>query len=131
KISIVTAYDAWSGHLVERSNVDAILVGDSAAMVMHGHRTTVPATLAMMALHTAAVARVDGNKFVIANLRTLSYRNRVSPAIRAVGTLMRSGAHAVKLEGVDGHEDVIRHIVGSGVPVMRDVDLTPQSGHEC
>ena len=53
KISIVTAYDAWSAHLVERSNVDAILVGDSAAMVMHGHPTTVPATVAMMALHTA------------------------------------------------------------------------------
>ena len=57
KISIVTAYDSWSAHLVERSNVDAILIGDSAAMVMHGHRTTVPATVAMMALHTAAVAR--------------------------------------------------------------------------
>src|SRR5215813_7882971 len=130
KISIVTAYDAWSAHLVERSNVDAILVGDSAAMVMHGHRTTVPATLAMMALHTAAVARAAGDKFVIADLPFLSYRNGVSSAIRAVGTLMRSGAHAVKLEGVDGHEDVIRHIVGSGVPVMGHIGLTPQSVHQ-
>ena len=130
KISLVTAYDAWSAHLVERSNVDAILVGDSAAMVMHGHRTTVPATLAMMALHTAAVARVAGNKFVIADLPFLSYRHGVSSAIRAVGTLMRNGAHAVKLEGVDGHEDVIRQIVGSGVPVMGHVGLTPQSVNE-
>ena len=113
KISIVTAYDAWSAHLVERSNVDAILVGDSAAMVMHGHRTTVPATLAMMALHTAAVARVAGHKFVIADLPFLSYRNGVSSAIRAVATLMRSGAHAVKLEGVDGLErawQILLHI---------------------
>ena len=72
KISIVTAYDAWSARLVERSNVDAILVGDSAAMVMHGHRTTGPATVAMMALHTAAVARAAGNKFLIADLPFLS-----------------------------------------------------------
>jgi 3-methyl-2-oxobutanoate hydroxymethyltransferase len=130
KISIVTAYDAWSARLVERSNVDAILVGDSAAMVMHGHRTTVPATVAMMALHTAAVARAAGNKFLIADLPFLSYRNGVSSAIRAVGALLRSGAHAVKLEGVDGHEDVIRQIVGSGVPVMGHVGLTPQSVNE-
>ncbi len=130
KISIVTAYDAWSAHLVERSNVDAILVGDSAAMVMHGHRTTVPATVAMMALHTAAVARAAGSKFVISDMPFLSYRNGVSPAIRAVGALLRSGAHAVKLEGVDGHEDVIRQIVGSGVPVMGHVGLTPQSVNE-
>ena len=130
KISIVTAYDAWSAHLVERSSVDAILVGDSAAMVMHGHRTTVPATVAMMALHTAAVARAAGNKFVIADLPFLSYRNGVSSALRAVAALMRSGAHAVKLEGVDGHEDVIRRIVGSGVPVMGHLGLTPQSVNE-
>ena len=130
KISIVTAYDAWSARLVERSNVDAILVGDSAAMVMHGHRTTVPATVAMMALHTAAVARAAGNKFLIADLPFLANRNGVSSAIRAVGALLRSGAHAVKLEGVDGHEDVIRQIVGSGVPVMGHVGLTPQSVNE-
>src|SRR6185436_6624917 len=127
KISIVTAYDAWSAHLVERSSVDAILVGDSAAMVMHGHPTTVPATVAMMALHTAAVARAAGNKFVIADMPFLSYRNGMSSAMRAVGALLRSGAHAVKLEGVDGHEDVIRQIVGSGVPVMGHLGMTPQS----
>jgi 3-methyl-2-oxobutanoate hydroxymethyltransferase len=126
KISLVTAYDTWSAHLVERSNVDAILVGDSAAMVMHGHRTTVPATIAMMALHTAAVARAAGTKLVIADLPFLSYRKGLSSAMRAVGALLRNGAHAVKLEGVDGHEDVIRQIVGSGVPVMGHVGLTPQ-----
>jgi 3-methyl-2-oxobutanoate hydroxymethyltransferase len=130
KISIVTAYDAWSAHLVQRSTVDAILVGDSAAMVMHGHTTTIPATIAMMALHTAAVARAAGDKFLIADLPFLSYRQGLSSAMRAVGALLRSGAHAVKLEGVDGHEDVIRQIVGSGVPVMGHVGLTPQFVNE-
>ena len=57
KISVVTAYDAWSARIIARSNVDAILVGDSAAMVMHGEPTTLGATVDLMALHTRAVAR--------------------------------------------------------------------------
>src|SRR5436190_22454551 len=83
KISIVTAYDAWSAHLVGTSSVDAILVGDSAAMVMHGHGTTVPATVAIMALHTAAVARLAIDKFLIADLPFFSYCYGFSAAIRS------------------------------------------------
>jgi len=127
KISIVTAYDAWSARLVARSRVDAILVGDSAAMVMHGHKTTVAATVAVMALHTRAVASASGDKFVIADMPFLSFRKGVASGMAAVGALVRSGAQAVKLEGVDGHEEVIRRIVGSGVPVMGHIGLTPQS----
>lgn len=127
KISVVTAYDAWSARIVARSNVDAILVGDSAAMVMHGHQTTLAATVGLMALHTRAVSRSAAGKFVIADLPFLSFRKGVPAAMTAVGALVASGAHAVKLEGVDGHEDVVRHIVGSGVPVMGHVGLTPQS----
>jgi 3-methyl-2-oxobutanoate hydroxymethyltransferase len=127
KISLVTAYDAWSARLVAASNVDAILVGDSAAMVVHGHDTTLPATSRLMALHTRAVARAAGGKFVIADLPFLAQRKGIPAAMTAVGRLVRAGAHAVKLEGVDGHEDVISHIVGSGVPVMGHLGLTPQS----
>jgi len=130
KISIVTAYDAWSARIVAQSNVDAILVGDSAAMVMHGHDTTVPATVGLMAEHTRAVARSAGGKFLIADLPFLSFRKGKAAAMRAVETLVRSGAQAVKLEGVDGHEDVIAQILGSGVPVMGHVGLTPQSIHQ-
>ncbi len=127
KISIVTAYDAWSARLIARSSVDAILVGDSAAMVIHGHPTTLAATIDLMALHTSAVARAADGKFVIADLPFLSFRKGISAAMRAVGALVASGAQSVKLEGVDGHEHVIRHIVGSGVPVMGHLGLTPQS----
>ena len=127
RISMVTAYDAWSARLVARSRVDAVLVGDSAAMVMHGHSTTLPATVELMATHTRAVARAIDGKLLITDLPFLSFRKGVSSAMDAVGSLMASGAQAVKLEGVDGHEDVIRHIVGSGVPVMGHVGLTPQS----
>ena len=127
KITLVTAYDAWSARLVARSRVDAILVGDSAAMVVHGHPTTLTATVGMMAAHTSAVARAAAGKFVIADLPFLSFRKGIPAAMRAVGALVRRGAHAVKLEGVDGHEDVIRHVVGSGIPVMGHIGLTPQS----
>jgi 3-methyl-2-oxobutanoate hydroxymethyltransferase len=127
KISIVTAYDAWSAHLVARSHVDAILVGDSVAMVVHGHESTLAATVDLMALHTRAVSRTSGGKFVIADLPFLSARKGIPEAMTGVGALMTSGAHAVKLEGVDGHEDVVRQIVGSGVPVMGHIGLTPQS----
>jgi len=130
KISIVTAYDAWSARIVARSHVDAILVGDSVAMVVHGHETTLAATVGLMALHTRAVARAGTGKFLITDLPFLSYRGGVPAAIAAVGALVRSGAQAVKLEGVDGHEDVIRQIVGSGVPVMGHIGLTPQSVHQ-
>jgi 3-methyl-2-oxobutanoate hydroxymethyltransferase len=129
RISIVTAYDAWSARIVARSQVDAILVGDSVAMVVHGHETTIPATVRMMATHIRAVARACGGKFLIGDLPFLSYRRGSPAAITAVSTLVRSGAQAVKLEGVDGHEDVVRHIVGSGVPVMGHIGLTPQSVH--
>jgi len=127
KISVVTAYDAWSARIVARSKVDAILVGDSAAMVMHGHPTTLTATVGLMAMHTRAVARAADGKFVIADLPFLSFRKGRPAAMRAVGALVTSGAQAVKLEGVDGHEDVIRHIIGSGIPVMGHLGLTPQS----
>lgn len=130
KISLVTAYDAWSARLVARSRVDAILVGDSVAMVVHGHETTVAATVKVMALHTRAVARESGGKFLIADLPFLSFRKGIPAAMNAVGALVTSGAHAVKLEGVDGHERTIRHIIGSGVPVMGHVGLTPQSVHQ-
>lgn len=127
KISIVAAYDAWSARIIARSQVDAILVGDSAAMVMHGHQTTLAATVDLMALHTRAVACSSAGKFLIADLPFLSYRKGIRAAMTAVGALVTSGAHAVKLEGVDGHEEVVRHVIGSGVPVMGHIGLTPQS----
>jgi 3-methyl-2-oxobutanoate hydroxymethyltransferase len=127
KISIVTAYDAWSARIIAQSRVDAILVGDSAAMVMHGHETTLRATVGLMAMHTRAVASLANGKFLIADLPFLSFRKGITAGMNAVGALVKSGAEAVKLEGVDGHEDVITHIIGSGVPVMGHVGMTPQS----
>jgi 3-methyl-2-oxobutanoate hydroxymethyltransferase len=127
KISMVTCSDYSSARAVDKSNVDCILVGDSLAMTMHGHPTTLSATTEMMALHTAAVAKGAPSKFIITDLPFLSYRKGLKAAMDAVEALMRAGAHALKLEGVKGHADVLRHIVESGVPVMGHLGLTPQS----
>jgi 3-methyl-2-oxobutanoate hydroxymethyltransferase len=127
KISVVTCYDYSSACAVAASNIDCILVGDSVAMLMHGHATTLSATTAMIALHTAAVARGAPAKFIVADLPFLSYRKGLKDAMDSVQELMSAGAHAVKLEGVRGHAEIVRHIVESGVPVMGHLGLTPQS----
>ena len=129
KISMVTCYDAALARALEASAVDCLLVGDSAAMVMHGHPDTLHATVEMMAAHTAAVRRGAPTRFLVGDLPFLSFRRGVNAALDAVATLMRAGAQAVKLEGLRGHEDVIGAIAGSGVPVMGHLGLTPQSVH--
>ena len=127
RISMVTCYDAAFARVLEVSQVDCILVGDSAAMVMHGQPDTLGATVELMAMHTAAVRRGAPTRFLVGDMPFLSFRKGIPAALDAVGALMRSGAQAVKLEGVRGHEDVITAITGSGVPVMGHLGLTPQS----
>ncbi|MBI2606453.1 MAG: 3-methyl-2-oxobutanoate hydroxymethyltransferase [Deltaproteobacteria bacterium] len=129
KISMVTCYDYSFAKILNSTDVDCLLVGDSVSMVMHGFPSTVHATTGMMEAHTAAVARGATNKFIVADMPFLSFRKGVASTLETVEKLMRAGAHAVKLEGVDGHEDGVSAIVGSGVPVMGHIGLTPQSIH--
>lgn len=129
-IGMVTSYDAWSARLAAEAGVDCLLVGDSAAMVVHGFPDTLHATMPMMELHTAAVRRGAPGMFIVSDLPFLSFRRGASAAVDAAGALMRAGASAVKLEGVAGHEDAIRQIVGSGIPVMGHLGLMPQSVHQ-
>jgi len=126
-ISIVSAYDAWSARIIADSNVDCILVGDSAAMVMHGHDSTIPADTPMLASHIAAVRRGAPDALIIGDLPFLSVRIGPAEAVKNIAILMRAGANAVKLEGADGNLELIMHITQSGVPVMGHLGLTPQS----
>ena len=128
-ISMVTCYDSWSARLLAECPVDAVLVGDSVAMVMHGHPDTVHADTAMMVMHTAAVRRGIGERFVVTDIPFPEHRKGVAGAMECVDRIMKAGANAVKIEGAQGHLDVIRHIVESGVPVMGHLGLTPQSVH--
>jgi len=127
KIVVVTAYDAWSARLLADAPVDALLVGDSAMMVVHGERDTLGATVELMALHTRAVARGAPDKFIVADLPFLAARKGRAHALDAAAQLLRAGAHAVKIEGVRGHADVIAHLVETGIPVMGHLGLQPQS----
>ena len=129
KLSMVTCYDYTFARLLSQSPIDGILVGDSAAMVMHGHPSTLSANVELMRLHTEAVARGAAPKFVVADMPFLSFRKGVEAALDTAAVLMTAGAHAVKIEGVDGHEDVIQRLAQSGVPVMGHLGLQPQSVH--
>ncbi len=126
-IVMLTAYDALTARLVARSEADAILVGDSVAMVVHGFPSTVHATTDMMCTHVAAVRRGTADMVVVADMPFLTVRKGRDAACATAGALMQAGATAVKIEGVTGHEDVISHLVGSGIPVMGHLGLTPQS----
>lgn len=130
KISMVTSYDYWSAQLLNETEINCLLVGDSLTQVMHGYPSTVFADTDLMALHTKAVSRGAPNKFIVADMPFLSVRKGLTSAMESVDKLMKSGAHAVKIEGISGHEDVVKNIVESGVPVMGHLGLTPQSVHQ-
>lgn len=127
KLALTTCYDYPMARIVAESDVDAVLVGDSVAMVVHGHRHTLAATVEMMTLHIAAVSRGAPEKLIVGDMPFLSFRRGLDRALECVEVFLRAGANAVKLEGVDGHEEIIHHIVQSGIPVMGHLGLIPQS----
>ena len=127
KISMVTCYDYWSAELLEKTDIDMLLVGDSLAMVMHGFPSTVHATIELMEIHSAAVRRGAPKKFVVGDLPFLKARYSRDLVLDNVCRLMQAGCNAIKIEGAEGHLEVIEHVVGSGVPVMGHLGLTPQS----
>ena len=127
KLTMVTCYDYWSAALLSETGIDMLLVGDSAAMVMHGFSDTLPATIDMLVPHVAAVKRGAGKKFIVADLPFLAFRADLKTNIENVCRLMQAGAQAVKLEGYDrANHDLVRHLTDSGVPVMGHLGLTPQ-----
>ncbi len=127
RISLITCYDYWSATIINETPIDAVLVGDSLSMVMHGFQSTVYADVEMMAIHVAAVARGLKDIFIIADLPFLAHRKGVGYMMKSVDKLMKAGAHAVKIEGGAEVQAEVCHIVQSGVPVMGHLGLTPQS----
>ena len=127
KLSLLTCYDYTFARLLSKTGIDAILVGDSAGMVMHGHCSTLSMNVELMRLHTEAVARGTQDKFIISDMPFLSYRKGLPQALDSAHVLLSAGSHALKIEGVDGHEDVIQRMIQSGIPVMGHLGLQPQS----
>lgn len=131
KFSVITCYDYTSALIAAASEIDVILVGDSVAMTMQGHKSTVFANVADIAMHTKWVMRglesVKSKIFVIADIPFLAARSEFAKNIDAAREIMQSGAHAIKIEGADGNLELITHLVQSGVPVCGHLGLTPQS----
>jgi 3-methyl-2-oxobutanoate hydroxymethyltransferase len=128
KIVMVTAYDAPGGRLADAAGVDVILVGDSAAMVVLGHDSTVPATVAEMLVLTRAVTRGAARPLVVADMPFGSFQVSDEAALEnAIRFVKEGGADAVKLEGAGATLSRVRTIVDAGIPVMGHIGLTPQS----
>ena len=130
KISMLTAYDFYTAKLLDQAGVDMLLVGDSAAMVVHGHKNTLPITTETMLDHTSAVTRGCRYALVIADLPFMSYHISKEQAIATSGRFVKDAlAEAVKLEGGLDMVDTVRAIVKAGIPVMGHVGLSFQAIH--
>jgi 3-methyl-2-oxobutanoate hydroxymethyltransferase len=127
-IAMVTAYDYPSGRLADAAGIDIVLVGDSAAMAVLGHESTVPATMDEMVMLTRAAARGARRPLVVADMPFGSFQVADEEAVRnGVRFVKEAAADAVKVEGAGPTVSRVLALVGAGIPVMGHVGLTPQS----
>ena len=130
KICVLTAYDFPTARLIDQAGIDVILVGDSMAMVIQGHDTTLPVTLDEMIYHGRMVTRAAKSAMVIVDLPFPTFHLGVHKAIELAGRVLKeTNCQAVKLEGGQEQQDVISGLVSAGIPVMAHVGLRPQSVH--
>lgn len=128
KIAMLTSYDYSMAKIVDEAEIDAILVGDSAANVMAGHQTTLPMTLDQMIYHASSVVRAVKRALVLVDLPFGSYQSDPQEALRSSIRIMKeSGASGIKLEGGSEIKESIKRILDAGIPVMGHLGLTPQS----
>ncbi|MCP4685718.1 MAG: 3-methyl-2-oxobutanoate hydroxymethyltransferase [bacterium] len=130
RIAVLTAYDYFTAQLLDEAGIDMILVGDSAANVIHGYSSTLPIGMDVMIAHTAAVARGNKRSLLIADMPFLSFQPSLEVAITNAGRFLKEGgAEAVKIEGGIEMVPTIKRVVEVGIPVMGHIGLTPQSIH--
>jgi 3-methyl-2-oxobutanoate hydroxymethyltransferase len=131
KITMLTAYDYPTARLVDSAGVEGVLVGDTLAMVVQGHETTLPVTLDEMIYHAELVGRAVRHALVVVDLPFPSFHLGPRRAIAAAGRILkRTRCQAVKLEGGVGRAGVIAALVSAGIPVMAHCGLQPQSVHQ-
>jgi 3-methyl-2-oxobutanoate hydroxymethyltransferase len=127
---MLTAYDASTARIFDAAGIPVLLVGDSAAMVVYGHDTTIPVTVDEMIPLVRAVVRGSQRAMVVADLPFGSYQQGVEQALHNASRFMKeAGAHAVKLEGGSRVLPQVEALVSAGIPVMGHLGLTPQSVH--
>lgn len=126
KLATLTCYDASFAALLDEAEVDMLLVGDSLGMVIQGHDSTLPVTVADVAYHTRAVVRGASRAWIVADMPFGSYQQSPQQALANAVLLMQAGAQMVKLEGGVEMAPTIEFLVQRGVPVCGHVGLTPQ-----
>jgi 3-methyl-2-oxobutanoate hydroxymethyltransferase len=128
KITVLTAYDYYVAQLLDEAGIDSILVGDSAANVIHGFATTLPITMDVMIAHMAAVSRGTKYALLIGDMPFLSFQPSFETAVNNAGRFLKEGgASAVKIEGGIEMIETIKRVIDCGIPVMGHVGMTPQS----
>ncbi len=131
RITMLTCYDATFARLLDATDVDLLLVGDSLGMVISGHETTLPVTVDEMVYHCRAVVRGTRYAHVVGDLPFMSYQLGPEQALESAGRLVKEGGvGSVKLEGGSFVAEAVRRCTRSGIPVMGHLGLTPQSIHQ-
>lgn len=127
KITMLTAYDYSTAKALDEAGIDAILVGDSLAMVALGYENTMSVTLDEMLIFTRAVARGAKTSMVVADMPFMSYQASVEEGIKSAGKFIQAGAKAVKIEGCSDYiVELVKRLTESGIPVISHLGFTPQ-----
>src|SRR5579864_2456545 len=127
-ITCLTAYDYATARLVDEAGIDMVLVGDSLAQTMLGYENTLTVTMDEMLHHVKAVHRGVKSALLIADMPYGSYQVDPKDAVvNATRFVKEGGAEAVKIEGGEKRDDLIRHIIDAEIPVAGHIGLTPQS----
>jgi 3-methyl-2-oxobutanoate hydroxymethyltransferase len=129
-IAMLTAYDFPTALALDQAGIEVLLVGDSLAMVVQGHETTLPVTMDQMIYHAEMVGRAAQHALVVVDLPFPEGQLEISRSILASARVLKeTRCHAVKLEGGAEQARRIEQIVTAGIPVMAHVGLRPQNVH--
>ena len=126
KLATLTCYDATFAALLDEEGIDLLLIGDSLGMVVQGHDSTIPVTVADIAYHVCTVARGSARCWIVADMPFGSYQQGPAQALGNAVELLQAGAQMVKLEGGEEMAPTIEFLVARGIPVCGHVGLTPQ-----
>ncbi|MCG8690738.1 MAG: 3-methyl-2-oxobutanoate hydroxymethyltransferase [Minwuiales bacterium] len=127
KMVYTSVPDYTSARWAEMAGVDVAVVGDSLAMVAHGHPNTVPATMDMMVMHAQAVRRGAPNTFVLGCMPYQSYNTVDRALTNATRFMQDAGSDAVKPQGGKSQAHILKALVDAGIPTASHIGLTPHT----
>jgi len=128
KIAAVSCYDFTTAKLISQTDIQMVLVGDSASQVVLGFDSTLPATMDFMVAITAGVRRGAPNVYLVADMPFLSYQVGLSEAVKNAGRFVtEAGVQMLKIEATESYLDVIKAVSNAGMAVMAHIGIRPQS----